>query len=283
MEPSILAGARAPGDIAAETFDSLRERIRDRYVDLSPHLQRIAKLALDQPNQLALAKIAVIAELVHVQPSTLIRFAKEFGYGGFTSMQQVFRLRLIEGAPVYREQIYGEKAASHDPGGARANLHECVDTLIASLERLKRDVRPDEIEKAAELCLNARHIYVAGLRRSHPIATYFSYGMMRLEQQCSLLDFSSGMAGQQVANMNHDDLLVAIAFPPYSSPVVDIVRDAHIRSLKILSVTDSQASPLSLGATSVFYVDTEGSSPFRPISGAIGLIQAIILNVRMMV
>jgi DNA-binding MurR/RpiR family transcriptional regulator len=283
MEPSTLAGARVPGDIADETFDSLRERIRDRYADLSPHLQRIAKLALDQPNQLALAKIAMLAGLVHVQPSTLIRFAKEFGYDGFTSMQQVFRLRLIEGAPVYREQIYGDRSAARDPGGAQASLHECIDTLIASLERLRRDTRPEEIERAAELCLSARHIYVAGLRRSHPIATYFSYGMMRLEQQCSLLDFSSGMAGQQVANMSHDDLLVAIAFPPYSPPVVDIVRDAHIRSLKVLSVTDSQASPLALGATSVFYVDAEGSSPFRPISGAIGLIQAIILNVRMMV
>ena len=282
MEPLILSSRDTADTGAAETFDSLRERIRDRYINLSPHLQRIAKLALDQPNQLALAKIAMIAELVHVQPSTLIRFAKEFGYDGFTSMQQVFRLRLIEGAPVYRKQIYGEKAASRDPDGAKANLHACVDTLIASLERLRRDIRPDEIEKAAELCLSARHIYVAGLRRSHPIAAYFSYGMMRLEQQCSLLDFSSGMAGQQVANMSHDDLLVAIAFPPYSSPVVDIVRDAHIRSLKILSVTDTQASPLALGASSVFYVDAEGSSPFRPISGAIGLVQAIILNVSMM-
>lgn len=277
MEPSPLSSPAT-----AETFDSLRERIRDRYVDLSPHLQRIAKLALDQPNQLALTTIAAIAEVLEIQPSTLIRFAKEFGYDGFSSMQQVFRLRLIEGAPVYREQIYGDKVSSRDPGGGRADLDACVDTLIASLERLRRDIRPEEIEKAAALCVSARHIYVAGLRRSHPVATYFSYGMMRLERRCSLLDFSSGMAGQQVANMSHDDLLVAIAFPPYSSLVVDVVRDAGVRGLKVLSVTDSQASPLAIGATGAFYVDAESASPFRPISGAIGLVQAIILSVRSM-
>lgn len=274
MEPTL-----SPNPAAAETFDSLRTRIRDRYIDLSPHLQRIAKLALDEPNQLALTTIAAIAETLDVQPSTLIRFAKEFGYDGFSAMQQVFRLRLIEGAPVYREQIYGEKVASREPGGARANLDECVDALIASLERLRRDIRPEEIEKAAALCMSARHIYVAGLRRAHSIATYFSYGMMRLERRCSLLDFSSGMAGQQVANMSHDDLLVAIAFPPYSSPVVDVVRDANVRGLKVLAITDSQSSPLALGATDSFFVDTEGSSPFRPISGAIGLTQAIILSI----
>lgn len=270
------------GSETAETFDSLRERVRDRYGELSPHLRRIAKLALDQPNQFALSTIAVIAGELEVQPSTLIRFAKEFGYDGFSGMQKVFRLRLIEGAPVYREQIYGTKAATSGSGGAQEYLTDCVDALIASLEKLKRDVKAEEIEQAAALCLAARHIYVAGLRRSHPIATYFSYGMMRLERRCSLLDFSAGMAGQQVANMSDADLLVAIAFPPYSAPVLDAVRDASVRDLKLLAITDSPASPLAIGATAAFYVDTEGTSPFRPISGAIGLTQAIILTVSAM-
>jgi DNA-binding MurR/RpiR family transcriptional regulator len=262
-----------------ETFDSLRERIRNRHAGLSPHLQRIARLALDQPNQLALTTIAALAEVLDVQPSTLIRFAKEFGYDGFSSLQKVFRLRLIEGSPVYREQIYVAKSATSDADNSRDSLDDCVDTLIASLERLKRDINPADIDRAAQLCLSARHIYVAGLRRSHPIAAYFSYGLMRLERRCSLLDFSSGMAGQQVANMSHEDLLIAIAFPPYSSPVVDVVRDAGVRDLKVLAVTDTPGSPLAIGAVSAFYVDAEGSSPFRPISGAIGLTQAIILRI----
>jgi DNA-binding MurR/RpiR family transcriptional regulator len=265
-----------------ETFDSLRERIRNRHAGLSPHLQRIARLALDQPNQLALTTIAALAEVLDVQPSTLIRFAKEFGYNGFSSMQQVFRLRLIEGSPVYREQIYVAKSATSDADSSRDSLDDCVDTLIASLERLKRDINPEDIDRAAQLCISARHIYVAGLRRSHPIAAYFSYGLMRLERRCSLLDFSSGMASQQVANMSHEDLLIAIAFPPYSSPVVDVVRDAGVRDLKVLVVTDAPGSPLAMGATGIFYVDAEGSSPFRPISGAIGLTQAIILRISSM-
>jgi DNA-binding MurR/RpiR family transcriptional regulator len=262
-----------------ETFDALRERIRDRYPDLSPHLQRIARLALDQPNQLALTTIASLAETLEVQPSTLIRFAKEIGYDGFSSLQKVFRLRLIEGPPIDREQVYVAKSPTGDPVGARASLDDCVDTLIASLHRLKHDIVPEDLDAAARLCLSARHIYVAGLRRSHPIAAYFAYGLMRLERRCSLLDFASGMAGQQVANMSHDDLLVAIAFPPYSSPVLDVVRDAGVRDLKILAVTDTPKSPLAIGAASAFYVDAEGSSPFRPISGAIGLTQAIILRI----
>jgi len=261
-----------------EPFDALRERIRDRFDDLSPHLQRIARLALDEPNQFALQTIAAIAQRLKIQPSTVIRFAKEFGYDGFSGMQQVFKLRLIEGGALYREQVYEESHAENRVGGAADSLHGCIDTLIASLEALRRDVRPEQVEQAVRLCTSTRHIYVAGLRRSHPIATYFAYGLNRLERRCSLLDFAGGMAAQQVANMGHDDLLIAIAFTPYTALVVDIVRDASLRNLPILALTDTPSSPLAANASLTFFVDNESGGQFRPISGAIGLVQAIIVG-----
>lgn len=274
MEP----GHKRDAD-SSETFDALRERIRDRFDDLSPHLQRIARLALDQPNQLALQTIAIIARSLDVQPSTLIRFAKEFDYDGFSALQQVFKLRLIEGGPIYREKVYEERANAGRPEDASAALNTCVDTLITSLEALRRDINPEELQRAVQLCLSARHIYVAGLRRSRPIATYFAYGMTRLERRCSLLDFAGGMASQQVANMSHQDLLFVTGFTPYSPPVVDVVRDAYVRGLPILGVTDTEESPLSRNATVAFQVDNEAGLQFRPISGAIGLVQAIIVSV----
>ncbi len=97
-----------PGDTfmadRLETFDSLRDRITARYDDLSPHLQRLARIALEDPNSVALETVAAIAARVGVQPSTLIRFAKEFGYSGFSQMQKIFKLRhearnAIDGLP----------------------------------------------------------------------------------------------------------------------------------------------------------------------------------------
>ena len=118
----------------------------------------------------------------------------------------------------------------------------------------------------------------SGLRRSRPIATYLAYGLTRLERRCSLLDFSGGMAEQQIANMRHEDLLVAIAFAPFSQGVVDVARDAKVRGLQVIAITDTPTSPLSRGATLAFHLDTEVTGQFRPISGAIGLIQAIVVS-----
>jgi DNA-binding MurR/RpiR family transcriptional regulator len=261
-----------------ETFDTLRGRIRARHDGLSPHLRRLARLALENPNGFALRTIAAIAADAEVQPSTLIRFAKEFGYDGFSSMQQVFRVRLIEGASAYREEVY----ETHGEDGSRATdpmqvLTECVDDMASSLERLKRRIDPDALKQAVDILRRARHVYVAGLRRSRPIAAYLAYGLMRVERPCSILDFDAGMATQQVANMGQGDVLAAVAFAEYSPPVVDAVKDAHLRGIPVLAITDVPSSPLALNSTLAFLFDEAPRAPFRPISGPLALAQTLVV------
>ncbi|GGK20616.1 MurR/RpiR family transcriptional regulator [Salinarimonas ramus] len=254
-----------------ESYDSLRARLKARYDDLSPHLQRLARLALDDPNFLALQTITAIAARASVQPSTIVRFAKEFGYDGFSGMQQVFKLRLIEGAPVYRERVFGEVAPIEGDRLAR-----CADALIASLERLKATTPRERIARAVEILARADFVFVAGLRRSRPVSAYLAYGLSRLERRCAVLDFDGGMAGQQVANMRQGDVLCAIAFAEYSPVVVDAVRDAHLRDIPVVAITDTDSSPLALNASVHFVVDDDAHGAFRPISGAIGLVQTLI-------
>ncbi len=263
---------------ANETFDALRARIRDRFDDLSPHLQRLARSALDEPNFFALNTVAELAAHVSVQPSTLIRFAKEFGYAGFSQMQRVFRTRLIEGAPDKRGEIYAEKIASSPTADMSHIFDSCINELMASLENVRATTDPDDLSKAVSMIRAAPHVYVAGLRRARPIATYLAYGVSRSELHCSLLDFGGGMAEQQVVNMGYDDLLICISFPPYAQGVVDVARDAHLRRRPIISITDSLDSPLAKNSSLTFIADSESTSQFKPISGAVALVQTLCVG-----
>lgn len=265
----------APG----ETFETLRARIRARFDDLSPHLQRLARLALEDPNRFAVQTIAATAAAANVQPSALIRFARSFDYDGFSALQQVFKLRLIEGASTYREQVYQAHAGEATrPADAMQVLAECVDDMRASLDRLKTSIAPDALAGAVDLLRGAGHVYVAGLRRSRPVAAYLAYGLTRIERPCSILDFDGGMAAQQVANMRPGDILAAIAFAEYAPPVVDVVRDAHLRGMSVITITDVATSPLARNATISFLFDESPSAPFRPISGPIALVQTLIVS-----
>ena len=101
--------------LAPATFEELRAAISAEYPGLSKRLQQIAQYALSHPNDLALETIAVIAARAKVQPSSLIRFAKAFGYDGFSGMQRVFRGRLIERSAGYGERIEALRRTSRRP------------------------------------------------------------------------------------------------------------------------------------------------------------------------
>jgi DNA-binding MurR/RpiR family transcriptional regulator len=265
---------------APASFDSLRHEVQARYDELSPHLQRLARLALEDPNSFALETVTSLAQTAEVQPSTLIRFAKEFGYSGFSEMQRVFRLRLIEGAPAYREQIYQhrqrlETVAESDPV---AILEEFTDASILCLERLKETVDPTALARAIEMMASAEHIYVVGQRRAFPIAAYIAYGLARLERRTQLLDFVGGMVPQQAATLRPTDLLIAVAFAEYTPAVVEVVRDVHIRDIPTLTITDVPTSPLAKHGTVYFCVDDADIHRFRPIAGSMSLAQSLIIG-----
>ncbi len=69
------------------SFDQLRDEINERFDTLSPHLQRLARYALNNSNDFALSTVVQIAGENGVQPSSVIRFAKSFGFRGFSDMQ----------------------------------------------------------------------------------------------------------------------------------------------------------------------------------------------------
>jgi DNA-binding MurR/RpiR family transcriptional regulator len=77
--------------------EELRAAILERYDGLSKRLQQIARYVLDEPNELALETLAVIAERSGVQPSAIVRFAKSFGFDGASQMQRLFRDGLLSG------------------------------------------------------------------------------------------------------------------------------------------------------------------------------------------
>lgn len=266
-------------DATTETFDALRGRLRARYDGLSPHLQRIARYALEDPNSFALQTVTALAERAQVQPSTLVRFAKEFGFAGFSDLQKVFKLRLIEGGPDYRERAYQhrKKLEASPDGDPFAVLTEFTAASMLSLERLKATVDPQDLRQALKLLQGAQHVAVIGQRRAFPIAAYLAYGLVRLEYRCQLFDFVGGMVPQQAAALRPTDLLVAISFAEYTPAVVDVVREVAIRDVPIIAITDLSTSPLAKHGRPTFFVDDLDVHQFKPIAGAIGLVQSLII------
>jgi DNA-binding MurR/RpiR family transcriptional regulator len=100
----------------------LQKAIVEQFPSLSKRLQQIASYALENPSELALETIATVAERASVQPSSLIRFAKVFGFSGYSDMQRVFRVRLTDAMPDYKERLRTLKLDGGEDGEDTASL-----------------------------------------------------------------------------------------------------------------------------------------------------------------
>jgi DNA-binding MurR/RpiR family transcriptional regulator len=190
------------------SYEELKELIGKAYPDMSKQLQRIARFALEQPNDLALGTVATVAEATEVQPSAMIRFANALGYKGFSDMQQVFRGHLLERSDSYRERI--DQMRRKQASGARAPasvLHQLVGESVTELEHLEESISQADMKAAVKLIATANRIHVLAQRRAFPVAGYLAYALSQLELRTHLLDGTGGMLRESLRSIAPGDVL----------------------------------------------------------------------------
>lgn len=264
----------------AGTYDELQAEIGKRFPVLSRQQQRIARFALERPQDVALDTVAAAASKVEVQPSAMVRFAQAMGYGGYSDMQRVFRDRLVERSHSYRERIATLKKG-HEGSGSRpkAVLRDFVADSIANLSHLEEHVPAETLRDAVRLLSRARRIHLLAQRRAFPVACYLSYALAQLELPVTLLDGVGGMLGEQARAIERDEVLVAVSFRNYSPEVIDIAADCHRRGLPVVVITDSAVSPLMRSATVAFDLGDASDRPFRSLVEPLCLAQALVVSV----
>ena len=269
-----------------ETYDQLEKAIIEQFPSLSKRLQQIASHALDNPSELALETIAAVSQRAGVQPSSLIRFAKVFGFSGYSDMQRVFRLRLTDAMPDYKERL--KSLNSHEAQGqgqgeeakdVNALLEQFVEADIVGLRRLQQNKRLGTLlDQAFKLITDSETVYVVAHRRSFPIACYLAYALSQMNVKNVLVDGVGGMFMQQVGHASNRDVIIAISSKAYSPDVAQVVRESRQRGVKIIAMTDSPLSPLAEHADVSLEVQQAAVGLFRSLAVTMTLAVTLIVG-----
>ncbi|UZW54352.1 MurR/RpiR family transcriptional regulator [Sphingobium sp. JS3065] len=265
----------APSDL-----DEFLTAIRERYDELSDRLQRIARHVLEEPNDMAFETLAVIAERSKVQPSAIVRFAQAFGFSGANPMQRLIREGLLreDRSLGYAERIRQHRyAATGDLEGPRHLLSEFVEGNILALENLNHALGQRELSEAIDLLDRARTVFIAGFRRSFPVASYLAYLLAQTDKRIVLVDGVAGLHLQQTGGLEASDLIVAISFAPYSSETISLV-EAAAGSCPIISITDSVIGPIAKNASLVLQVRESEVRGFRSLAASMCLAQSLAIG-----
>ena len=253
-------------DAPPKDYQALRSLIGQRADILPKRLMQVASYALENPDDIAFGTVASIAASADVQPSALVRFSRALGYQGFTELQDVFRSRLRDRVLNYDErlaQIRGHGAATSKSG---LLLDGFLDASEQSIARFREKIDHDAIDRAVAILAGAQTIYLIGLRRSFPIASYISYAMGKLSIRNILIDGVAGMAAEQAGFIGENDAALSISFTPYASETVALTNAARARGAGIVTITDSLFSPLAPPADVLIEVSEANFEGFRSLA-----------------
>ncbi|MBD0415093.1 MurR/RpiR family transcriptional regulator [Oryzicola mucosus] len=265
--------------IHPQDFDQLRALILERRETLPKRIAQVAAYALDNPDAVAFGTAASIAAEAGVQPSTLIRFAQQLGFDGFTSLQAVFRERIRERNGSYDERLRAVRARTEQGAGNRAVLEGFVAAAQTSLNDMLRGVDEAQLEKAVSLLAAAETIHIVAQRRSYAVATSIAYALGKLKVRSQIIESAAGLQAEMLGFATERDVVLAISFAPYAPTTMEYLRMARDRGVPVVAITDSAFSPLARNALIWFEVTESDFSGFRSLAATMTLSMALSVMV----
>jgi DNA-binding MurR/RpiR family transcriptional regulator len=261
--------------------EQFRKAILSRYDTLSPRLQQIGRLVLDEPHSVAVETLAVLSGRLGVPPSAIVRFAKTFGFDGASGMQRLLKDRLLESKP---ESAYYERARRIANSSTAEAPFRTFDLLTAfstasalSAEHVLQTIEERQIDQAVVLISSSDAVFIAGFRRSFAIASYLAYSLQQSSKRSILVDGVGGLAAKQVEMLRPTDLLIAVSFAPYAPEVVELVTVASENGVPIIAITDTPVSSIAKVATCVLQVKEAEACGFRTMAASMCLAQTLAI------
>jgi DNA-binding MurR/RpiR family transcriptional regulator len=260
-------------------FAALKALITERAPVLPKRLTQIAGFALDNPDEVAFGTVSSIAEQAAVQPSTLVRFAQALGYQGFSDMQEIFRSRLRDRILNYDERL--QQLRQHAPATSKPNVifQGFCEASARSIAALEEKLDPADLDRAVDVLARAGTLYLVGLRRSFPIASYMAYALGKLGVRTILVDAVGGLAAEQVTFAGPEDAVLAISFTPYASETVSLTRAAAGRGVPVVAITDSPFSPLAQIAGLWIEISEANFEGFRSMAATLTLAMTLTVAI----
>ncbi len=263
--------------VLPKSVDALHTLIAEQQEQLSARLKLVSVYLVEHPQQVAFSTLAEIAKAAGVHASTLVRFANHFGFGGFSELQKLYKNQLLEHPSNYRERISQLKKASGNNQNTTPThlLHEFIDGNQLALSLLQQQITPELLDASVETLLKANEVFICGIRRVYPVATFFNYTLSQMDVRCSLIDGQESMQAEQGKWMNRESALIAITFNPYGKIPRETVELAKKQGSKIILITDSELCPLAPLVDHLFIVREAEVRAFRSLNSTLCLAQTL--------
>lgn len=248
-------------------------RIQDQYPKLSKGQKLLAGYIREHYDKAVYLTASKLGAIVGVSESTVVRFALELGYEGYPSMQRALeelvknKLTAIQRMEVSQGRVDPDRILS-------SVLQMDMENIKLTLEQ----VNEEAFRKATQAILRARKVYILGVRSCSVLANFLSFYLnLIFENVHQVMTNSASETFEQMLQLSSQDVVICISFPRYSKRTVRAAEFAKSRGATVVSITDSDMSPLVSVSDYVLMAQSDMVSFVDSLVAPLSLINALIL------
>lgn len=251
----------------------IMELIDEKYAKMSKSHKKIAEFMKEHYDQAVFMTAAKIGSVLNISESTVVRFASGLGFDGFPDFQNVFA-----------DWVKNKLNALSKMGvkyGKSSQSEILTEVLQADMEKINDTIAlvdPIAFEAAMEALIEAKTVYVAGLRSCEPLADFFSFYLNMIRGNVvNLKTTSASELFEQMIRIDENDVLVGISFPRYSMRTLKAMEFANDRNAKVIAITDSIHSPMNLYSSCNLFARSDMVSIVDSLVAPLSLINALVV------
>ena len=271
----MTGGAPAKMTEGTNVAKSILHTIESGMAGFSKGQKRIANYILQNYDKAAFMTASKLGTKVGVSESTVVRFASELGYDGYPSMQralqEMIRSRLTS---TQRIQAAGDLLSGQDL------LSAVVQSDMDKLRMMVGEADRKEFDRVVDKIMEARHIYILGVRSSSYVAGYLNFYMHLLFENVTLVQSNAaGEIFEQLLRVGPGDVMIAISFPRYSNVTMNTEKFAQDRGATIVAITDNLHSPVYQLSDAALLAPCEMISFVDSMVAPLSLVNALLIAV----
>ena len=249
------------------------QRLNLRGKPLSKGHRRIAQYIADHYDKAVFMTASALGAECGVSESTVVRFAMAMGYEGYPELREAL-------AGLVRQRLTSEQRFAI---ASEIDQQELLATVLKNdannIRKTLEGLSQADFDNAVTRLLNARRIYVMGLRSAAPLAQFFYHYLHQILEEVVLVQNSIGDVFEEIARINNQDVLIGISYPRYSARTLECMHFAHQNGAQVIALTDSEMSPLHDAADVCLCASTNMASFVDSLAAPLSLINALILSV----
>ena len=259
--------------MAIENRYDIITRINEHYGKMSKGQKAISAFIYDHYDQAVFMTAAKLGETVGVSESTVVRYATYIGYNGYPEFQ-----RDLEDWVQNKINSVQKIGAKY---GKSSQSEILTSVLQADMEKLQDTIYnldPVAFETAVDIILEAKTVYVMGVRSCEPLADFLHFYLNMIRGNVVLLKTTSvSETFEQMIRIDEKDAMIGISFPRYSMRTLKAMEFANDRNAKVITITDSVHSPMNLYSSCNLLARSDMVSIVDSLVAPLSVINALVV------